>query len=196
MEIRNLIGMEFMDGENMLKIVEVKKEEENIILVTETLKNKEIKTEIKKYSFSEQSLNMFKNVHPNLVKIMKVAIENSPFDFRITAGARTAEEQNALYQIGRTRAGNKVTNADGYRNKSNHQIKADGYGYAVDIFICGKYDEQGNYIKFNTTEGYDFKKLKAVADHIKSIAKTKGYKVEWGGDWKAGWDSPHFELKS
>ena len=71
MEIRNLIGMEFMDGENMLKIVEVKKEEENIILVTETLNNKETKTEIKKYSFSEQSLNMFKNVHPNLVKIMK-----------------------------------------------------------------------------------------------------------------------------
>ena len=151
--------------------------------------------ERKKYVLSEMSKQYFKNVHPYLVEVMSAAITDSPYDFRITAGARTVKEQNALYQIGRTRAGNTVTNADGYKNKSNHQIKADGYGYAVDIFICGKYDEQGNYIKFNTQEGYDFKKLKAVADHIKSIAKTKGYKVEWGGDWKAGWGGPHFELK-
>ena len=151
--------------------------------------------ERKKYVLSEMSKQYFKNVHPYLVEVMSAAITDSPYDFRITAGARTVKEQNALYQIGRTRAGNTVTNADGYKNKSNHQIKADGYGYAVDIFICGKYDENGNYVKYNTKEGYDFKKLKAVADHIKSIAKTKGYKVEWGGDWKAGWGSPHFELK-
>ena len=126
---------------------------------------------------------------------LTAAITDSPYDFKITAGARTAQDQNALYQLGRTRAGNKVTNADGYKNKSNHQIKADGYGYAVDIFVCGKYDEQGNYIKYNTQEGYDNRKLKAVADHIKSIAKEKNIRVEWGGDWKGGWDSPHFELK-
>ena len=151
--------------------------------------------ERKKYVLSEMSKQYFKNVHPYLVEVMSAAITDSPYDFRITAGARTVKEQNALYQIGRTRAGNTVTNADGYKNKSNHQIKADGYGYAVDIFICGKYDENGNYVKYNTKEGYDFKKLKAVADHIKSIAKTKGYKVEWGGDWKAGCGGPHFELK-
>ena len=151
--------------------------------------------ERKKYVLSEMSKQYFKNVHPYLVEVMSAAITDSPYDFRITAGARTVKEQNALYQIGRTRAGNTVTNADGYKNKSNHQIKADGYGYAVDIFCCGKYDENGNYIKYNTQEGYDSKKLKDIADHIKSIAKTKGYKVEWGGDWKGGWDGPHFELK-
>ena len=156
--------------------------------------NKEnIKTGNKKYSFSEQSLNMFKNVHPNLVKIMKAAIENSPYDFRITAGARTAEEQNKLYQQGRTTKGTIITKADGYKNKSNHQIKADGYGHAVDIFVCGKYDENGNYQKFNAEEGYDNKKIKEVANHIKAISKNLGLSIEWGGDWKF-YDSPHFQV--
>ena len=60
--------------------------------------NKEnVKIGNKKYSFSEQSLRLFKNVHPDLIKIMKAAITNSPYDFRITAGARTAFNRNILY---------------------------------------------------------------------------------------------------
>ena len=156
--------------------------------------NKEnIKTGNKKYSFSEQSLNMFKNVHPNLVKIMKAAIENSPYDFRITDGARTAEEQFALYQKGRTKPGPKVTNCDGYKAKSNHQIKADGFGHAVDIFPCGVI-ENGEYRKFTSEEGYDDKKLKIIADHILTVAKIKNVNIEWGGNWKMH-DTPHFEIK-
>ena len=195
MKIGNLIGSEFMHEGKELKVTGFRVKEGEIILTTEETGTVEKEFIKPVYSFSQTSLDKMKKVHPKLVEVMKEAIKNSPFDFRITDGARTAEEQFALYQKGRTKSGPKVTNADGYKTKSNHQIKADGYGYAVDIFICGKYDEQGNYIKFNTQEGYDFKKLKAVADHIKSIAKTKGYKVEWGGDWKGGWDSPHFELK-
>ena len=156
--------------------------------------NKEnIKTGNKKYSFSEQSLNMFKNVHPNLVKIMKAAIENSPYDFRITAGARTAEEQFALYQLGRTKPGRKVTNCDGYKLKSNHQIKGDGFGHAVDIFPCGVI-ENGEYRKFTSEEGYDDNKLKIISEHILKIAKEKGVNIEWGGNWKMH-DTPHFEIK-
>ena len=149
--------------------------------------------ERKKYVLSEMSKQYFKNVHPYLVDVISAAITNSPYDFKLTAGARTAQEQNALYQLGRTRAGNKVTNCDGYKSKSSHQIKADGYGYAIDIFACGMYDENGEYVKFTTKEGYDSKKLKAIADHIKKIAKDKNIKVEWGGDWKF-YDSPHIEL--
>jgi len=35
---------------------------------------------------------------------------------------RTAEEQNERYQLGRTRPGKIVTNTDGYRRKSKHQV--------------------------------------------------------------------------
>ena len=106
------------------------------------------------YVLSKLSLERMKNVHPKLIDVIKTAIENSPYDFRITAGARTAEEQNYLYQQGRTRAGQRVTNCDGYKAKSNHQIKSDGFGHAVDIFPCGVY-ENGVYRKFTTDEGYD-----------------------------------------
>lgn len=187
--IRELIGTEIIEEGNILKIRDVRIESDSIVLITEIVGKQEVKT----YAFSEQSLRLFKNVHPDLIKIMKAAITNSPYDFRITAGARTAEEQNALYQMGRTRKGAIVTRADGYINKSNHQIKSDGYGHAVDIFICGKYDENGNYIKFTSAEGYDNKKMKIVADHIKSVAKNLGLHIEWGGDWKF-YDSPHFQV--
>lgn len=191
MEVRNLIGTEFLYEGKELKVTDVKVEGSTIILTTETLGGDADSK--KKYVLSDASIEKMKGVHPDLIKIMKAAITNSPHDFRITAGARTAEEQNALYQIGRTRAGSIVTKADGYRNKSNHQIKADGYGHAVDIFVCGKYDENGNYVKFTTAEGYDDKKIKEVANHIKATAKSLGLSIEWGGDWKF-YDSPHFQI--
>ena len=152
-----------------------------------------VDTENKKYSFTQSSLDKMKKVHPKLVEVMKTAIENSPYDFRITDGARTAEEQNYLYQQGRTRPGQKVTNCDGYKAKSNHQIKADGYGHAVDIFPCGVI-ENGVYRKFTSEEGYDEKKLKLIANHILAVAKSKNINIEWGGNWKMH-DTPHFELK-
>ena len=152
-----------------------------------------IPTESKKYSFAQSSLDKMEKVHPKLVEVMKAAIENSPFDFRITDGARTTEEQFALYQIGRGKPGRIVTNCDGKKFKSNHQIKADGFGHAVDIFPCGV-TENGVYRKFTSEEGYDEKKLKLIANHILAVAKSKNVNIEWGGDWKMH-DTPHFELK-
>nr|DAX42420.1 MAG TPA: Lysozyme [Caudoviricetes sp.] len=150
-------------------------------------------TENKKYSFTQSSLDKMKKVHPKLVEVIKAAIENSPYDFRITDGARTTEEQFALYQIGRSKPGRIVTNCDGKKAKSNHQIKADGYGHAVDIFPCGVI-ENGVYRKFTSEEGYDEKKLKLIANHILAVAKSKNVNIEWGGNWKMH-DTPHFELK-
>ena len=150
-------------------------------------------TENKTYSFSQTSLDKMEKVHPKLVEVMKEAIENSPFDFRITDGARTTEEQFALYQIGRSKPGRIVTNCDGKKAKSNHQLQSDGFGHAVDIFPCGVI-ENGVYRKFTSEEGYDEKKLKLIANHILAVAKSKNVNVEWGGNWKMK-DTPHFELK-
>lgn len=146
------------------------------------------------YILSNLSKSKLKGVHPDLIKVFTVAINNSPYDFRITHGVRTAEEQNRLYQIGRTIKGRKVTNCDGYIRKSNHQAKSDGLGYAVDIFICGAY-VNGKYVKYTTSEGYDVKKLIPVAEHIKEVAKSLNIPITWGGDWKTFKDFPHFELK-
>ena len=150
-------------------------------------------TDNQKYSFTQSSLDKMEKVHPKLVEVMKAAIENSPFDFRITSGARTTEEQKALFALGRTKPGKIVTYTNGVTSKSNHQIKSDGFGHAVDIFPCGVI-ENGVYRKFTSEEGYDEKKLKLIANHILAVAKSKNVNVEWGGNWKMK-DTPHFELK-
>lgn len=135
------------------------------------------------YSFSQRSKNNLLFIHPDLVKVMNEAIRNSPIDFIITDGIRSTEEQRKLYNQGRTTPGKIVTNADGVNNKSNHQVKTDGYGYAVDLYPFYNGSAQLN----------DAKSLKVIADHIKSVAKELGVNVQWGGDWKFK-DYPHFEL--
>lgn len=137
-------------------------------------------------SFGNQSLNTLKGIHPDLVKVMKAAIVNTPVDFTITDGVRTTAQQQALYAKGRTKPGGIVTNADGVKNKSNHQVKSDGYCYAVDLYpyVNGKID-------FNDK----MNNLSMIASHIKSVAKSMSIKITWGGDFKSILDRPHFELK-
>ena len=138
------------------------------------------------YKFSQRSLTNLERIHPFLVKVMKTSIINSPVDFTITNGIRTLKEQQILYSKGRTTPGPKVTNADGIRYKSNHQLKADGYGYAVDLYPF--YDGK--------VQVHDVQKLKLIASHIKKTAVSLNVKIEWGGDWKSFKDYPHFELKT
>jgi len=136
------------------------------------------------YKFGERSKNNLIGIHPDLVAVMNKAITNSPFDFTIVEGVRTVERQQELYAKGRKTAGAIVTNCDGVRAKSSHQVKDDGYGYAVDLYAY--YD--------GSVQTNDVVKLKAIAAHIKHVSKKLGIKIEWGGDWKTIKDYPHFEL--
>jgi len=130
------------------------------------------------------SKNNLKGVHPSLVKVIEEAIKNTPIDFTVTSGVRTTNEQQALYAQGRTAKGSIVTNADGVKNKSNHQAKSDGYGHAIDFcpYVNGKLD-------WNTESNF-----KIIAKHILETAKRLGISVEWGGTWKFK-DLPHIQLK-
>ena len=135
------------------------------------------------YKLSTRSLNTMAGVNPNLVKVIKEAIATSPFDFMITQGVRSAKYQNELYQQGRTQRGLKVTNADGYIKKSNHQMKVDGFGYAIDFVILN-----GKVLDWDTESKY-----KAVAKHILEVGHKLGVNLEWGGDWKFK-DYPHIQI--
>ena len=136
-----------------------------------------------------RSKNNLKGVHPSLIKLINEAIKETPVDFTITSGVRTLAEQKALYAQGRTKPGCIVTKADGVKNKSNHQVKADGYGHAIDLcpYVDGEMDWN------------DESNFKIIAAHIKATANCMGIKITWGGDWteqKQGIvDLPHFELR-
>lgn len=136
--------------------------------------------------FSKRSLDNLQGIHPDLVRVLKAAIVDTPVDFTVVEGVRTQARQEQLYAQGRTLPGPKVTNADGVRNKSNHQVKADGWGHAVDLY---PYIDGG--VRVQGVEA----QLKEIATHIKAVAARLGIPVEWGGDWKTLHDTPHFELK-
>ncbi|MDL2290390.1 M15 family metallopeptidase [Paludibacteraceae bacterium OttesenSCG-928-F17] len=135
------------------------------------------------YRLGSRSIKSLQGVHPEMVRLMTEAIKHSPVDFTITEGVRTMERQQELYSQGRTKPGNIVTNVDGVNKKSNHQVKADGLGGAVDL-----YPYISGHVQVNDVEN-----LIKIGNHIKATAFKMGIKVSWGGDWKMK-DYPHFEL--
>lgn len=98
---------------------------------------------------------------------------------RCVYGKRTWQEQDALYQQGRSRPGAIVTNArSGY---SYHN-----YGLALDFCLL---DKNGMY-SFDMTADYDGDGRK---DWLEVAEAFKSYEWEWGGDWKSFPDFPHVQ---
>jgi peptidoglycan L-alanyl-D-glutamate endopeptidase CwlK len=118
--------------------------------------------------------------HVLLRKLLRVlaAMDALGFPMKPVQGTRTTEYQQALYAQGRTKPGNIVTNADGVHVKSNHQLKEDGFGYAVD---CA----------FVKDGGVDWSDDLPWATYGR-CATAVG--LRWGGDWKHPVDRPHVEL--
>ncbi len=137
------------------------------------------------YALGASSLSKLEGVHPDLVRIVKRAIELTSVDFKVVEGVRTPERQRILYAQGRTAPGPVVT----WTLKSNHFKQADGFGHAVDL-LPAPYD-------WKATGPFD-----AVAKAMKTAAAELGIGLRWGADWdqdgkpreKGETDSPHFEL--
>lgn len=91
----------------------------------------------------------------------------------VTEGYRTIKQQNDLYAQGRTKPGNRVTNARGTPYQSQHQ-----WGIAID-FGCPA---------TSTKEFYNSDRMKKMA----KLAKEVGF--GWGGDWTNPVDVPHLYL--
>ena len=136
--------------------------------------------------FSKRSLDKLGYCHMDIQKIMKEAITESPYDFGITHGYRTPEEQNELYKKGRENNDDIVTYMDGYIKKSKHNYNP-SLACDIAIFINGQLTwEIEYYIK--------------VAYHIMTISDKMFYdgeikhRLNWGGDWKRLKDYPHFQI--
>lgn len=138
------------------------------------------------FTFSAPSNKNLEGVHPDLVRVVRRAIQLSEVDFKVLEGVRTPERQRRLYAQGRTAPGPKVT----WTLKSNHFINAKtGYGHAVDLLPAP----------------YDWKNQKdftRMANAMFAAAEELGVQIRWGADWdrdgnameRGETDSPHFEL--
>ena len=124
------------------------------------------------YKLGKKSKANMARLHPRLQLIINRAIEITEQDFSVHSGARTAKEQNELYQQGRTKPGKKVTSKDGYKNKSNHQVSGDGYGRAVDLVPW-----DGEKLV------WDWDLIYPIAVAMRLAADEYDAELRWGGNW-------------
>jgi peptidoglycan L-alanyl-D-glutamate endopeptidase CwlK len=125
-------------------------------------------------------MKKLEGVHPELVEKVKrilFAMAELGHPMIVTDGPRTREQQRALYAQGRTAPGKIVTYANGVTSLSNHQVKADGFGHAVDC--CFLRDGKASWAEDHPWKLYG------------EAAKSLG--LRWGGDWTRP-DRPHIEL--
>jgi len=131
------------------------------------------------YRFSQRSRAKLLTCDIKLQRLFDKVIELQ--DCTIIYGYRSKQEQNALYQIGRTTEMDRgiVTNCDGFKKLSNHNYYP---APAVDVV---PYPIDWDDIDGMTT----FAKL------VKNIAEDMNINIEWGGNWKNFKDYPHYQLQ-
>ncbi|MES2457199.1 MAG: M15 family metallopeptidase [Bacteroidota bacterium] len=126
-------------------------------------------------------------IRQEVIKTIDKAESNLPTSarVRIVQGMRTIEEQQILFNKGRTTPGTIVTNARPGQSFHN-------YGLAIDFAML--YDKNGDGV-FNDLSwdiNYDFDK-DGVKDWMEVVLCFKAAAFVWGGDFKSITDNPHLE---
>lgn len=135
------------------------------------------------FYLSKRSVTRLSRCHPDLVRVIKRAIELTSVDFTVSETVRTKDRQHELY-YGKP----KKT----WTLNSKHLIQDDGYSHAADLVPI----ENGECA---------WDKCPLVADAMFKAAEEEGVKIRWGGDWnqngssqdehqRGSYDGPHFEF--
>ncbi len=127
------------------------------------------------YSLGKRSLNRLKGVHPDLVKVVKRAVELTEQDFTVLEGLRSLKRQKELVAKGASKTMN-----------SRHLT-----GHAVDL---APYPVDGDFDKDGILNLHDWDQYYPIAKAMKQAADELGVPLEWGGDWKTFRDGPHYQL--
>jgi peptidoglycan L-alanyl-D-glutamate endopeptidase CwlK len=150
---------------------------------------------VDKYKFSNRSLERLSTCHEDLQIIAKEAIKQSPYDFGVSYGYRSPDEQFDLFKKGRIYINGRwkiknrskiVTFLDGYTRRSKHNISP---SEAFDIFCYN-----------NGKVTWSHKYYLETALHILEIAEKLFEKEEvnnrliWGGHWHSFKDWCHFQI--
>lgn len=119
------------------------------------------------WRLSPKSAERLSHVHPDLQKVVTLALKCSPVDFAVVEGKRSIARQESLVAAGASKTMN-----------SRHLT-----GHAVDLapVIDGQ-------IRWDWPPFYD------IAAAMQKAADELGVKIVWGGSWTTFKDGPHFEL--
>ena len=116
------------------------------------------------FNLSQRSLNKLDGVHPDMVSVVKRAIELTDVDFGVTYGVRTLAEQEELYNSGRSQT-----------MKSKHLIQDDGYSHAVDLVAY-----------FGSNVSWELNVYDNICDAMAAAAREVGCAIKWGAAWSEG----------
>ena len=116
------------------------------------------------YKLSQRSMQNLSGVHPDLVAVVKRAIEITEQDFSVIEGIRNIDRQRKLVAQGKSQTMN-----------SRHLT-----GHAVDIAPYPL--------------SWDWEYFWPIADAMKEAAEELEVDLEWGGDWESFKDGPHWQL--
>lgn len=119
------------------------------------------------FVFGPRSEERLQGVHPDLVKIVRRALQLSSVDFSVSEGLRSLARQRELFNAGKSRT-----------MRSRHIT-----GHAVDLYPVSKAGAE--WVRA------DFEPVVAA---MKQAAAELGLPLECGHDWKSFPDSPHFQL--
>ena len=119
------------------------------------------------YRLSTRSLDRLEGVHPDLVKVVKRAIEITEIDFAVLEGVRSLETQKEYLRKGATTT-----------LKSRHLS-----GHAVDL---------GAYVAGSVR--WEWPLYDQISKAVKQASSELAVPLEWGGDWSSFKDGPHFQL--
>ena len=119
------------------------------------------------FQLSKHSLGRLAGVHPDLVRVIKRAIEITEVDFGITEGLRSLERQKACLAAG--------------KSWTLHSRHLTGHAVDVDAFVSGEIR-------------WEWPLFEKIAAAMKGAASELGISIVWGGDWQTLKDGCHFEL--
>ena len=119
------------------------------------------------FKLSQKSLDRLSGVHPDLVAVVKRAIEITEVDFAVLEGVRSKARQEQLLKAGASQT-----------MRSRHLT-----GHAVDL---------GAYVGGSVR--WDWPLYDKIALAMRAAALELQVAIEWGGDWKSFKDGPHFQL--
>ena len=117
------------------------------------------------YKLGTRSLQSLSGVHPDMVAVVKKAIEITGVDFTVIEGIRNINRQRELFKAGKSTTMN-----------SRHIT-----GHAVDMVPW-------------PVDWEDLERFEVMAEAMKAAAEELEIPIVWGGDWKSFYDAPHFEL--
>tara|TARA_X000001388_G_C2205133_1_gene112841 strand:- start:467 stop:919 length:453 start_codon:yes stop_codon:yes gene_type:complete len=111
------------------------------------------------FKLSKRSKDRLIGVHPDLVAVVKEAINLTKVDFGVTYGMRTLEEQQKLYDSGRSQT-----------MKSKHLD-----GRAVDLVAY-----------FGSDISWELNVYDDICDAMAEAARRHTLSVKWGAAWSEG----------